>query len=615
MISSVFFQICSLFYITLLVAVYFSKRRLDSLENRIFIVLVISNMVGLVLDIASVFTIIHMDTHPFINLLVTKFYLCYLLTWISVMTLYIFAISFGNQQGEEKQLFKKYKYLYIAFYAIYAISLLLIFIFPLYYYNQNGAIYSYGPATSFLYGMSGFCIVVWIICMIKKFQNIKRIKCIPIFAYMGLGLLVMVIQGAKPEILLMTSMETFVTFLMYFTIENPDLKMINELNIARDQAEKANHAKTDFLSNMSHEIRTPLNAIVGFSQALLEEDIPEKTKDEVRDIVMASDNLLEIVNGILDISKIEANKLEIVNIEYRFKKIFDELVVLTKARMGDKALDFQVQYDHSIPEVLYGDAMRVKQIILNLLTNAIKYTPQGFVKFTVSSVKIEDVCRLFIAVEDSGIGIPNEKIDKLFTKFERLDVDKNNTIEGTGLGLAITKKLVELMNGKIVVQSVYGKGSKFTVALDQKIVFTPTIQKTQELAVTDMRPFDASSYKVLIVDDNRVNIKVAERLLADYQVQIESVTGGQECIDKILGGNHYDLILLDDMMPKMSGIQTYQQLRQIAGFNVPTVALTANAISGMKDKYLREGFQDYLAKPIERQELHRVLKKYLRDEE
>lgn len=380
-----------------------------------------------------------------------------------------------------------------------------------------------------------------------------------------------------PGLLLITSVFVYSTIIMYFTIENPDLKMIEELNAAKDTAEKANNAKTDFLSNMSHEIRTPLNAIVGFSQGLLEEDLPPSAKEEVEDIINASQSLLQIVNGILDISKIEANKLEIVNTEYSFKKVFDELVTLTKGRIGDKPLEFRYNYDHSIPPVLYGDHVRIKQIILNLLTNAVKYTKQGYVDFNISSVCNGDVCRLIISVEDSGIGIKKENIDKLFNKFERFDLEKNITIEGTGLGLAITKKLVELMNGQIVVQSKYGEGSKFTAAIDQRIIPKTLEELSEDLSSNeDTSTFVGCGNKILVVDDNMINLKVAARLLKTYNVDVELVTSGKECINKILEGNMYELILLDDMMPHMTGVETLKNLQKIIGFNIPTVALTAN---------------------------------------
>ena len=609
MIGSIFFQLCSLFYIFLLIVVYFSKKRLKSVENRLYILLAITNFFGLFLDIFSVFTIRNMNTHPILNFYISKFYLIYLLTWITLFTIYIFIISTKNKSNTKtKEYIAK---IFTIFSIIYSLLVIAIIVLPLYYFNENNVVYSYGPSASLLYIISGIYMIIWIICMISNLKNIKSKKYFPIFAYMIIGIAVIYIQMNNPGLLLMSSMETFVTFLMYFTIENPDLKIIEELNIARDQADKANNAKSDFLSNMSHEIRTPLNAIVGFSQALEEENLPDEAKDEVKDIIMASQSLLEIVNGILDISKIEANKLEIVNAEYDFNKVLEELVALTRARMGDKPLQFKTSFDPTIPTVLYGDHTRIKQIILNLLTNAVKYTKEGYINFKVDSVIKEDVCRLIISVEDSGIGIKEENINKLFSKFERFDLEKNITIEGTGLGLAITKKLVDLMNGKIVVQSTYGEGSRFTVAIDQKIVKTPTITIKDQNEQKEVKAFDVSGKRILVVDDNKLNLKVATRLLKEYNVEIETIDSGFECIEKIKAGQTYDLILMDDMMPKMTGTETIAKLKQIEGYNIPTIALTANAISGMKEKYMKAGFDGYLSKPIDKLELNRIINDFL----
>ena len=608
--SSIFFQICSLFYISLLLIIYFSKKRLGTVENKIYIILAVTNLIGLILDISSVYTISNMSRYPILNKFVSKAYLVYLLSWMFLFTIYVFIISTNKKSDKNKTELhlSDYKNKVYPATILYFIFLILTIVLPLYYKDNGNVIYSYGPSTNLLYFVSGLCIFTWLICLLLNFKQIKQKKYVPIFAFLIIGTLVTIIQGAHPEYLLMTSMETFITFLMYFTIENPDMKLINELNIAKDQAVKANNAKSEFLSSMSHEIRTPLNAIVGFSQALSEEDINDNARDEVKDIMMASNSLLELVNGILDISKIESGKIEIVNTEYQFKNIYDELVILAKARMGDKPLDFRCHYDEDIPPVLYGDYTRVKQVILNILTNAVKYTREGYIDFSVSSVRKDDICRLIISVEDSGIGIKQENIPKLFTKFERLDLEKNITIEGTGLGLAITKKLVELMNGTIVVQSIYGKGSKFTIAIDQRVVHKEVVvEKSEEKKVSEVH---AEGRKVLIVDDNKINLKVASRLLENYKLDITTVESGALCIDKV-NSDTYDLILMDDMMPNMSGVETLHKLKEIDGFATPVVALTANAVTGMKEKYLNDGFDDYLAKPINRDELNNIVAKYL----
>ena len=396
---------------------------------------------------------------------------------------------------------------------------------------------------------------------------------------------------------------------MYFTIENPDVKMIEQLNTAKDAVEKANRAKSDFLSSMSHEIRTPLNAIVGFSECILNENDLESAKGDAKDIIMASQNLLEIVNGILDISKIEADKMEIVESEYSLKENLDSLVKLTIPRIGEKPIEFKTKFAPDIPSVLYGDSAKVKQIISNILTNAVKYTDRGIITFEVNCINKENSCSLVISVEDTGRGIKADKIDTIFNKFERLEEDRNTTLEGTGLGLAITKRLVEMMGGKIVVQSKYGAGSKFTVYLKQEI--RNTLLKQEKSYTVTVANADFSNKRVLVVDDNKINLKVASRILEPFKIQVEECMSGEECLAKIREGITFDLILMDDMMPRMTGTETFHELEKIEWFKTPVVVLTANAIEGMKEKYLKEGFKDYLAKPIDKLELERVLGQYL----
>ena len=590
---------CTFFSIFLLI-VYFSKPRVHNEENSIYKRLLVVNFITLLLEFVNNYL-----TYNYVHILsdiVIRVYLCLLTFFVALMTSYMAIVISDNEK-----MFKRKMLIYI---ITFLVSVFFIFLLPVNLKIGKYGAYADGTGVITVFLASCLYQIMWFYNLVSNRKQYKNKKYIPFYIYLTIGQFVFFYQSSNPGLLLITPIEMFVCMIMYFTIENPDVKMIEQLDLAKKQAEKANNAKTEFLSSMSHEIRTPLNAIVGFSNAIMDDDTLEDAKDEAKDIIMASENLLEIVNGILDISKIEAGKMEIVNVDYKPVKMYNDIVKLVKPRISEKPIELKTKFSSDIPAVLNGDMGKVKEIITNLLTNAAKYTDKGLITFEVSCINQKDMSKMVISVEDTGRGIKADKIDKLFTKFNRLEEDKNTTLEGTGLGLAITKSLVEMMGGKIIVQSKYGSGSKFIVYLSQNIVSMVDDKESDE-EDNKISASDYSDKKILLVDDNNLNLKVASRLLKNYKITPDTCVSGFECLDKVKD-NKYDLILMDDMMPKMSGVETFKKLKEDKGFNTPVIILTANAVSGMKEKYLNEGFNDYLAKPIDKLELDRVLGEYLK---
>lgn len=604
--SIVSFSICSFIFVLMFIIFYFSKERLNTLDTKMYSCILVTNIIGIMIDVFGYFVFKIYGSESFISILISKFYLVYYFLWAYFFLLYIFVISF--REKTEYLLQKKFTKPSIILTSI--IISLIVLIMPIQITYEDNVAYSSGLSVNMVYGLCFIMVGIMLYCLLRNLKKISTKEYIPLLTFMVLSTFCMIIQKTYPEITLMLMCHSIVTSLMYFTIENPDVKMVKELEVAKNEAEKANHAKSEFLSSMSHELRTPLNAIVCFSELLeSKEGLDSESKDFAKDIVSASHNLLDLVNGVLDISKIEAGKMELINKEYNSQELFNSLSTMVIPRIGDKPIDFKTVIASDIPPVLKGDTGKLKQIILNLLTNAVKYTDKGFIKYRVECINDfkNNQTKLIITVTDTGRGIKKEDIDRLFKKFERLEEDRNTSIEGTGLGLAITEGLAELMGGKITVISDYGKGSTFKFVVIQEIVNVELKEEKSNITSSDYNTFEGKN--ALIVDDSKLNLKVAENVLKNFLVTTESVTSGLECLSCVKS-KKYDIIFMDIMMPNMSGVEVLRKLRE-NGVNTPVIALTADAIEGQEEKYMSEGFDGYISKPINKEKLSYVLNKYL----
>ena len=397
-----------------------------------------------------------------------------------------------------------------------------------------------------------------------------------------------------------------------------------KLRESADKAIAAGLAKSKFLAQMSHEIRTPINAVIGMNEMILRESTEPAIKKYAADVASGSENLLSLINDILDFSKIESGKMELVPTNYEIGSLLNDLVNMIEPRAKKKNLKFNVEVDPNIPTEFYGDVVRIRQIITNFLTNAVKYTPNGQVDFIVTGEKTgDDEFNLCVHVKDTGIGLKTQDKEKLFDDFSRFDSVKNQNIEGTGLGLAITRKLVEQMGGKIEVESVYGEGSTFTVTLPQKIINPDPLGDYAEFLKNSYRErekyqaeFTAPNAEILVVDDNETNLVVVRGLLKQTKIKITTVLSGTECLEEITK-KHYDIIFLDHMMPEPDGVETLHRAKNLENNlckNSPCIILTANAISGAREMFMKEGFDDYISKPIDAHKLETMLIKYLPEE-
>ena len=596
------FTIYSLFYSVLLNIVYFARKRLVTFENKIFEKLMITNLIGVILAIGGYFTIVNIDKYPIFNVIVSKGYIVYLLTWITLFSVYIFAISIDDSKNRKKKINRIIK----GFSILYVIFLIVIIIKPLYYHNAGGAVYSYGPSANVMYVVSSVYIAIWIVRLIINYKKIRDKKYLPIFAFMLLGVVVIIIQKSHPELLLMTSMETFIVFLMYHTIENPDMKILEEVHRAKEISDNANEEKTMFLYNMTNEIRNITKDIDYSADDILDETSNKKVDVEVindaaREIKGSTAKFTTMTNEILDINSIDSASIKIYNDKYNVKLIIKELVTVYSKKCNVKNIAFRPSIASDIPEYLYGDSVGLKQVLDIILDNSVKYTSSGYIEFNVNAIIKNNIARLIITVEDSGTGMKADDIIKVFNKKN----DRNEDSLNLNNNLYNAKALITLMGGTIIPSSIYGTGTTMKIVLDQKVAKEADEKLDKYEEVYDKK-------KILLVDDNISTEKIVSKLLKDTNIELDYVSLGKEALDKIRGKEKYDLILLDEVMDPLDGVTIMKKFKDIRNFKTNVILLTRNNEYEYNEEYLKYGFSGYLLKPISKDKLFEIIDKYLK---
>lgn len=601
MYINLYVSICALLISFFLLINFFSKKRYDNKETKIFSYMLIFNFINTIFTLSIVF----IEKTNIINIIflkiLNKLNNVIQLGWIWLLFLYMLYMLCNNKE-------KKYNLIKIITVIINILLGILIFILPTSFYNN---IYLNGLFETFSYIIYFVYLLVIIILTIKNIKNMSNKKNIIVFTIsLLLMLTALIIKKINPELLIISSIFTYINLIINST-EDPDSRLLLELQKEKEKNEKLNNIKIDFLTNMNYEFRTSLNTIVGFSECIKQEDSIDACKNDADDIITSSQNLLEIINDVLDISKLETNNMKITEEDYKPLEIFENVISLLKPKLSEKEIEIKTNFNENIPYMLFGDSNKVKRIITNILMNSIKHTEDGSINFEVNCTSEKGKCNLVISIENTGKTIKKEnKSSNNLKEFNK------NIVEQSELEFSIAKKFVDMLGGKIVLDEKNINKTKVTIYLNQKIKMqgVPLIAEISKLEES-IKPQqeDYSDKKVLIVDDNKMNLKVATRLLKNYNIITTEVLNGYEAINKIKNNEKYDLIFLDDIMPKKNGKETLNELKKIKGFDIPVIVLTANVLEGMKEKYIEEGFDDYLAKPINKEELKKILNKFLID--
>ena len=592
-----YFVLCTLIFSVTLNIVYFSKSHIVSNETRIFSKLLFVNLVGLIIELFCMYISNTFSPDVLPAIIFTRCYLIYLITYLLYMTLYNYVVCYASLKQEKYDYYIKLKKIS---YYIYFICFALCLVLPM----ETARGYAVGMAVNFVYLCSTICIVIWFIPIIKNRKVINIKKFIPLFIFIFMITIVALIQKINPRITLITAMEFLVIFIMYHTIENPDLKAVEEIHKAKTLSDNANEEKTMFLYEMTNNIKSVASDINLSADNILNETNNNKINvqvinDHARNIKNDVAKFNTMTNEVFDISNIDAASMKVYNEKYNIKLILREIIQRYKNKASTKSLNFITNIAGDIPSYLYGDGVGLKKALSILLYNSVKYTNKGYIEFDVDTIIKNNIVRLIITIEDSGKGMTTEELNKAFLKPS--SKGKNYNIDNT---LYDAKRLITMMNGAIISNSVYGSGTTMKIVLDQKY----------EEVSNELNDYGNiyGKRRILLIDDNENSEKIFKKIFNNTNVEIDCVKLGKEGLDKIRNREKYDLILLDEEMSPLDGHEVMRRLKKIKNFNTDVILLTKTNKYDYDDEYLNEGFIDYLVKTSKKKLVRNKIDKYLK---
>ena len=599
MYTGIFFSVEALFYLGLLLLVYFKKKVFKSRENKIYSILVIVTFIELLTEIILDIVGPLYQVIPKISYSVAKIYCIFIILWNCLLCTYVFLVALKMKNKERYS--SSTKTLLMSFGIALSLASVLL---PINFYYYGKIAYTYGPSVNVVYISAIVYSLIGVFCLLWNAKEWKDKRFIPVIILVTLGSLCSYIQYMNPGLLLATAVHSFITFIMYFTIENPDVKMIEEYHKAKEIADNANEDKTMFLYNMTNDIRAITKDINNdANNAILELDSKKIDKDYMseclRGIKENTARFTTMTNEILDVSSIDNASIKVYDEKYNIKLLLRRLVTQYNDKCKEKNLTFRSNIDSTLPEYLYGDSLGLKNVLTSILDNSVKYTSNGYVELNVSTIIKNNIVRLIITIEDSGIGISPDKLDTIFYK-NREEIDGSNIKNN----LYTAKKLITLMGGTIIASSNYNEGTTMKIVLDQKLG-----EQYDEKLTKYENAYDKK--RILLVDDNISTNKIISKLLKDTNIELDYVSLGKEALDKIRSKEKYDLILLDEVMDPLDGKTVMKKFKDIRDFNTKVILLTRNNEYEYNEEYLKYGFAGYLLKPINKDKLLEIIDKYL----